>query len=75
VESLPFSTQFSGIEEVEAVRTIYKSKLKKYHSVARPVSTMSLPTELLTNADVLVSRAERMYYNYEYQECRKITKK
>lgn len=70
--SLPLSEQCSGQEEERLVRTLYRTKLKKYHAPQHEPNE-KLPAKLASNLDVAVCEAERHYYNCNYRECLRIT--
>lgn len=72
LQSLPISEQCPR-EELEFVRSLYQSILKKYD---KPVST-KLPeclTDLGNNLDVQTNTAERHYYNCDFRTSYKITR-
>lgn len=72
--SLPTSNQCSPAEE-QLQRQLYESKLKKYDSPAAVanISLADIYPNLATNLDLIVSQAERHYYNCNYRECFRIT--
>ncbi|XP_021915028.1 cell division cycle protein 16 homolog [Zootermopsis nevadensis] len=70
LESLPLSQQCVGTEQ-QLLRLLYESKLKKYH--APNESLPPPPPALAPNLDLAVARAERHYYNCNYQQCSHIT--
>ncbi|XP_066268069.1 cell division cycle protein 16 homolog [Branchiostoma lanceolatum] len=73
IESLPFAKQCPE-EEVELVRLLYETKLKKYDKPRE----LEIPTSLdplHENLDVVVNQAERNYYNCNFRTAYKITSK
>nr|XP_054771442.1 cell division cycle protein 16 homolog [Lytechinus pictus] len=71
LQSLPISEQCPG-EDLDFVRSLYQSLLKKYD---RPVSTKLADslTSLNTNLDIQTNTAERHYYNCDFRTSYKIT--
>ncbi|KAL3846820.1 hypothetical protein ACJMK2_017774 [Sinanodonta woodiana] len=71
IDSLHFTTQCPK-EEVEFLKYLYNSRLKKYDKpkdfhIPSPFSCLS------GNLDLIVSLAERHYYNCDFRECFNIT--
>ncbi|XP_067949328.1 cell division cycle protein 16 homolog [Watersipora subatra] len=74
LEKLPFDSQCGGQDNSTLVRTLYGMQVKKYvgHEtlgIAAEVSALS------DNLDVVVSLAERLYYNCYFRDAFKITAK
>ncbi|XP_015514715.2 cell division cycle protein 16 homolog [Neodiprion lecontei] len=81
LESLPITEQCSG-GEAKLLRLLYESKLKKYQSPAEKepllccgVQGVLVTDRLMDNLDMEVSRAERLYYNCDYQQCFSLTER
>lgn len=82
MESLPFSEQCTK-GEAELLRLLYDSKLKKYQET--PITKESVATcsimgtsvsiRLANNLDMVVAKAERLYYNCDYHQCFSLTEK
>ncbi|XP_020281654.1 cell division cycle protein 16 homolog isoform X2 [Pseudomyrmex gracilis] len=82
LESLPFSEQCTK-GEAELLRLLYDSKLKKYQET--PITKESVATcsimgtsvsiRLANNLDMVVAKAERLYYNCDYHQCFSLTEK
>ncbi|MBN3295750.1 cell division cycle protein 16 homolog isoform X1 [Amia ocellicauda] len=71
LESLPLSQQCTG-EEQELLRFLFESKLKKYNKPSETVIPDTV-NGLQDNLDVVVSLAERHYYNCDFKTCYKLT--
>lgn len=81
LESLPIAEQCTG-GEAKLLRLLYESKLKKYQSPAEKdpplccgVQGVLVTDRLMDNLDMEVSRAERLYYNCDYQQCFSLTER
>ncbi|XP_063235320.1 cell division cycle protein 16 homolog [Bacillus rossius redtenbacheri] len=73
LDSLPVGEQCSAMGG-QLLRFLYQSKLKKYHAPGElPCLPQSPLAPLRDNLDVQVCRAERHYYNCNYQRCLQIT--
>uniref|UniRef100_A0A7N9DEL0 Cell division cycle 16 n=2 Tax=Macaca TaxID=9539 RepID=A0A7N9DEL0_MACFA len=70
LESLPLSKL--GNEEQELLRFLFENKLKKYNKPSETVIPESV-NGLQENLDVVVSLAERHYYNCDFKMCYKLT--
>ncbi|XP_057563157.1 cell division cycle protein 16 homolog isoform X6 [Hippopotamus amphibius kiboko] len=70
LESLPLSKLC--IEEQELLRFLFENKLKKYNKPSETVIPESVDG-LQENLDVVVSLAERHYYNCDFKMCYKLT--
>lgn len=71
LDSLPFGEQCTP-EEVVMIKFLYESKTKKYSKPADPKLPAGLDG-LNDNLDVVVSMAERHFYNCSYQTSFKLT--
>ncbi|XP_037542616.1 cell division cycle protein 16 homolog [Nematolebias whitei] len=71
LESLPFSQQCSE-EEEELLHFVFENKLKKYDKPSDLV-VPEMVNGLQDNLDVVVSLAERHYYNCDFKICYKLT--
>ncbi|XP_020712123.2 cell division cycle protein 16 homolog isoform X2 [Athalia rosae] len=81
LESLPIAEQCSA-SEAKLLRLLYESKLKKYQSSTEKepilncgVQGVLVTDRLIDNLDMEVSRAERLYYNCDYQQCFSLTER
>ncbi|KAL4690932.1 hypothetical protein H8959_013893 [Pygathrix nigripes] len=70
LESLPLSKLCN--EEQELLRFLFENKLKKYNKPSETVIPESVDG-LQENLDVVVSLAERHYYNCDFKMCYKLT--
>ncbi|XP_025070974.1 cell division cycle protein 16 homolog isoform X5 [Alligator sinensis] len=70
LESLPLSKQC--MEEQELLHFLFENKLKKYNKPSETVIPESVDG-LQDNLDVVVSLAERHYYNCDFKMCYKLT--
>ncbi|XP_032736878.1 cell division cycle protein 16 homolog isoform X1 [Lontra canadensis] len=70
LESLPLSKLCT--EEQELLRFLFENKLKKYNKPSETVLPESVDG-LQENLDVVVSLAERHYYNCDFKMCYKLT--
>ncbi|KAB0403193.1 hypothetical protein E2I00_015013, partial [Balaenoptera physalus] len=70
LESLPLSKLCT--EEQELLRFLFENKLKKYNKPSETVIPESVDG-LQENLDVVVSLAERHYYNCDFKMCYKLT--
>ncbi|KAM5147089.1 cell division cycle protein 16 homolog isoform 3-T3 [Callospermophilus lateralis] len=70
LESLPLSKLCT--EEQELLRFLFENKLKKYNKPSETVIPESV-NGLQENLDVVVSLAERHYYNCDFKMCYKLT--
>ncbi|MXQ89682.1 hypothetical protein E5288_WYG011499 [Bos mutus] len=70
LESLPLSKLCT--EEQELLRFLFENKLKKYNKPSETVIPASVDG-LQENLDVVVSLAERHYYNCDFKMCYKLT--
>uniref|UniRef100_A0A8C4MVI7 Cell division cycle 16 n=1 Tax=Equus asinus TaxID=9793 RepID=A0A8C4MVI7_EQUAS len=70
LESLPLSKLCT--EEQELLRFLFENKLKKYNKPSETVIPQSADG-LQENLDVVVSLAERHYYNCDFKMCYKLT--
>uniref|UniRef100_A0A8D1TC36 Cell division cycle 16 n=2 Tax=Sus scrofa TaxID=9823 RepID=A0A8D1TC36_PIG len=70
LESLPLSKLCT--EEQELLRFLFENKLKKYNKPSESVIPESVDG-LQENLDVVVSLAERHYYNCDFKMCYKLT--
>ncbi|KAE8625529.1 hypothetical protein XENTR_v10006306 [Xenopus tropicalis] len=70
LDSLPLSKKCS--EDQELLRFLYENKLKKYNKPSETVIPESADG-LQENLDVVVSLAERHYYNCDFKMCYKLT--
>ncbi|KAL0276739.1 UNVERIFIED_CONTAM: hypothetical protein PYX00_004247 [Menopon gallinae] len=73
INSLPFSKHCATEADSCFVRYLYESKLNKYRSINKTVGTSLLFPKLEGNLDLMVSEAEKHYYNCNYTTCWKIT--
>ncbi|XP_053482731.1 cell division cycle protein 16 homolog [Ictalurus furcatus] len=71
LDSLPFSQQCTK-EEEELLRFLYENKLKKYNKPSEIV-VPDIVNGLQDNLDVVVSLAERHYYNCDFKMCYTLT--
>uniref|UniRef100_A0A4W3IRY3 Cell division cycle 16 homolog (S. cerevisiae) n=1 Tax=Callorhinchus milii TaxID=7868 RepID=A0A4W3IRY3_CALMI len=71
LESLPLSKQCTD-EESELLHFLYENKLKKYNKPSETLIPESVDG-LQDNLDVVVSVAERNYYNCDFKTCYKLT--
>ncbi|XP_073701770.1 cell division cycle protein 16 homolog [Garra rufa] len=71
LESLPLSQQCTE-EEVELLRFLFENKLKKYNKPSEMV-VPEIVNGLQDNLDVVVSLAERHYYNCDFKMCYTLT--
>ncbi|XP_055492604.1 cell division cycle protein 16 homolog isoform X1 [Leucoraja erinacea] len=71
LDSLPFSKQCTE-EEHELLYFLYENKLKKYNKPSETLIPESVDG-LQDNLDVVVSVAERNYYNCDFKTCYKLT--
>uniref|UniRef100_A0A8D9ER57 Cell division cycle protein 16 homolog n=1 Tax=Cacopsylla melanoneura TaxID=428564 RepID=A0A8D9ER57_9HEMI len=65
VDSLPLKEQCKSQSDLLFTRTLYQSMIKKYDAPSLTV--------LPDNLDMLVARAERLYYGCSYKKCFNIT--
>uniref|UniRef100_A0A8C5MZF8 Cell division cycle 16 n=1 Tax=Leptobrachium leishanense TaxID=445787 RepID=A0A8C5MZF8_9ANUR len=70
LESLPISKNCS--EDQELLRFLFENKLKKYNKPSETIIPESVDG-LQDNLDVVVSLAERHYYNCDFKMCYKLT--
>uniref|UniRef100_E1BPM5 Cell division cycle 16 n=1 Tax=Bos taurus TaxID=9913 RepID=E1BPM5_BOVIN len=70
LDSLPLSKLCT--EEQELLRFLFENKLKKYNKPSETVIPASVDG-LQENLDVVVSLAERHYYNCDFKMCYKLT--
>ncbi|KAF5896364.1 cell division cycle protein 16, partial [Clarias magur] len=71
LDSLPFSQQCTE-EEEELLHFLYENKLKKYNKPSEIV-VPDIVNGLQDNLDVVVSLAERHYYNCDFKMCYTLT--
>ncbi|XP_043237840.1 cell division cycle protein 16 homolog isoform X2 [Amphibalanus amphitrite] len=71
LEELPFEQQLPAADAA-AVRQLYQLQLKKYTAPGE-ADDPEVPPPLTENNDVLVCRAEQLYYNCDYAQCFKLT--
>nr|XP_038029219.1 cell division cycle protein 16 homolog isoform X2 [Anas platyrhynchos] len=71
LESLPLSKQCTE-EEQELLHFLFENKLKKYNKPSETLIPESVDG-LQENLDVVVSLAERHYYNCDFKMCYKLT--
>ncbi|KAI2660764.1 hypothetical protein H4Q32_008422 [Labeo rohita] len=71
LDSLPLSQQCTE-EEVELLRFLFENKLKKYNKPSEMV-VPEIVNGLQDNLDVVVSLAERHYYNCDFKMCYSLT--
>ncbi|KAM6385636.1 cell division cycle protein 16 homolog isoform 2-T2 [Alca torda] len=71
LESLPLSRQCTE-EEQELLHFLFENKLKKYNKPSETLIPESVDG-LQENLDVVVSLAERHYYNCDFKMCYKLT--
>uniref|UniRef100_A0A4W4HB49 Cdc23 domain-containing protein n=1 Tax=Electrophorus electricus TaxID=8005 RepID=A0A4W4HB49_ELEEL len=71
LDSLPLSQQCTE-EEEELLRFLYENKLKKYNKPSEMV-VPDMVSGLQDNLDVVVSLAERHYYNCDFKMCYALT--
>uniref|UniRef100_A0A3Q2ZRG2 Cell division cycle 16 homolog (S. cerevisiae) n=1 Tax=Kryptolebias marmoratus TaxID=37003 RepID=A0A3Q2ZRG2_KRYMA len=71
LDSLPFSQQCTE-EEEELLHFLFENKLKKYDKPSDLV-VPEMVNGLQDNLDVVVSLAERHYYNCDFKMCYKLT--
>ncbi|XP_043927047.1 cell division cycle protein 16 homolog [Protopterus annectens] len=71
LESLPYSKQCAE-EERDLLHFLYENKLKKYNKPSETLVPESVDG-LQNNLDVVVSIAERHYYNCDFKMCYKLT--
>lgn len=71
LDSLPLS-QHCNEEEVELLQFLFEHKLKKYNKPSELV-VPNMVSGLKDNLDVVVSLAERHYYNCDFKMCYKLT--
>ncbi|XP_062861823.1 cell division cycle protein 16 homolog [Trichomycterus rosablanca] len=71
LDSLPFSQQCT-VEDEELLHFLYENKLKKYNKPSEMVVS-DIVNGLQDNLDVVVSLAERHYYNCDFKMCYALT--
>ncbi|KAK6486951.1 cell division cycle protein 16-like protein [Huso huso] len=71
LDSLPLSQQCTE-EEQDLLHFLFENKLKKYNKPSETVVTDTIDG-LQENLDVVVSLAERHYYNCDFKMCYKLT--
>lgn len=71
LDSLPLSEQCTE-EEQELLRFLFENRLKKYNKPSKVVVPDTV-SGLQDNLDVVVSQAERHYYNCDFKMCYKLT--
>lgn len=81
MDSLPFNEQCSEADR-DLLKLLYENKLKKYHAPTEDLSLItcgvkgiSVNERLQENLDMQVVKAERLYYNCDYQQCFALTEK
>ncbi|KAG8037704.1 hypothetical protein G9C98_005915 [Cotesia typhae] len=77
LDTLPFNVQCSEADR-ELLKMLYESKLKKYQAPLEDLSITCAKGVLVTdrlqkNLDMQVAKAERLYYNCDYQQCFSLT--
>ncbi len=70
-KTVPFEAQCKD-QEAEMVTFVYKMRMKKYDKPTEDVIPEQF-IELASSTDNLVQRAERYFYNCDYDECYKLT--
>ncbi|KAJ8256042.1 hypothetical protein COCON_G00199060 [Conger conger] len=71
LDALPLSEQCTE-EEQELLRFLFENRLKKYNKPSKVVVPETV-SGLQDNLDVVVSLAERHYYNCDFKMCYKLT--
>lgn len=81
LESLPFDEQCTEADK-DLLHLLYKSKLKKYQAptdditqITCSIKGISITDRLENNLDIQVAKAERLYYNCDYQQCFNLTER
>ncbi|XP_053593265.1 cell division cycle protein 16 homolog [Microplitis demolitor] len=78
LDSLPFNEQCSEADR-DLLKLLYESKLKKYQAPMEDLSItcgtkgVLVTDRLQDNLDMQVAKAERLYYNCDYQQCFSLT--
>lgn len=79
LESLPFNEQCTEADK-DLLYLLYESKLKKYQAptdditqITCSIKGISISDRLENNLDMQVAKAERLYYNCNYQQCFNLT--
>lgn len=81
MDSLPFNEQCSEPDK-DLLKMLYESKLKKYQTPTEDLALITcgmkeilVSDRLSENLDIQVAKAERLYYNCDYQQCFSLTEK
>ncbi|XP_034935947.1 cell division cycle protein 16 homolog [Chelonus insularis] len=79
LDSLPFNEQCSESDR-DLLKLLYESKLKKYQAPSEDLALITMGMKgilvsdgLQNNLDMQVAKAERLYYNCDYQQCFALT--